>query len=75
MLATLLMLSALLLTSCCKEPEVKYIDKPYEVKVPVVCDIPDVHCDFNKTTQTEVVASLMECIIEQKKAMEVCDGL
>ena len=49
-----------------------YVDKPYEVLIPVKCEVPDVYCDFNKTTDTEVIGSLLECITNLKRSVEVC---
>ena len=63
----------LTLTACSsKQVEYKYIDVPYEVKVPVKCVVPDTYCDFNRTTDTEVIDALLECIIDLKKNSEVC---
>ena len=63
----------LTLTNCstCK-PERVYIDKPIEVKIPIKCIVPNAQCDFNKTTDTEVITSLLTCIINMKKNEEVC---
>ena len=69
----LLIASSLLIFQACScTPEVKYINTPYEVKVPVKCVVPDAHCDFNRTADTEVINSLVECIIDIKKNSEVC---
>lgn len=68
-----IVLSLLILTACNQAmPSIRYIDKPYEVKVPVKCIVPDANCSFNKETATEVVASLVECIVDMKKNEEVC---
>lgn len=67
-----LILFVLLITACCKPQEVKYIDRPYEVKVPVKCTVPNTYCDFNKTTDTEVINSMLECIIDLKHNSKVC---
>jgi len=56
----------------CSAKEIVYIDKPVEVQVPVKCKIPEVTCDFNKETDTEVIESLLQCITNLKRAMEVC---
>lgn len=51
------------------EPNV--IVKTVEVKVPVGCNVPKVECDF----QVEgflVIEKMRQCIIEQKRALEVC---
>ncbi len=70
----LLTMFALLILSGCssKEVEYKHIDVPFEVKVPVKCVVPDVHCDFNRTTDTEVIHSLLECVVNLKRNMEIC---
>ncbi|MEN4053763.1 hypothetical protein [Sulfurimonas sp. NWX79] len=50
----------------------KYVDKPYEVKIPVKCVVPDANCSFDRNTSTEVISSLLECIIDMKRNEEVC---
>ena len=52
------------LTACNKK---EYINVPYEVKIPVKCKVPVTYCDFNRTTYTEVIDSLEECIVDLKK--------
>lgn len=69
-LKILLMLFALLLFSGCSEKV--YIDRPVYVDVPVACKVPDVHCDFNLATDTEVIVRLRTCIEDLKKSIEVC---
>jgi len=59
-------------SGCAVKPVVKYVDKPYEVKVPVKCVVPDVNCTFDRETDTEVISALLECLIDQKRASEVC---
>ena len=59
-------------SGCASKPVVKYVDKPYEVKVPVKCIVPDANCTFDRETDTEVISSLLECIIEMKRNQEVC---
>jgi len=62
-------------SGCCIgtcEPEIRYVDKPYEVRVPVKCVVPKAHCDFNRTTDTEVISSMLECIINLKRSEKVC---
>jgi len=70
----LLMVFVLLIFQACSEcnPRVKYVDKPYEVKIPVKCVVPDANCSFDRNTSTEVIASLLECIIDIKRNEEVC---
>ena len=60
------------MTACSSQPEVKYVDKPYEVKVPVKCIVPDANCSFERKTDTEVVSSMLECIIKMKHNEEIC---
>lgn len=68
-----MMFVLLTLTACnSKQVEYKYIDVPYEVKVPVKCKVPNTYCDFNRTTDTEVIDALLECIVDLKKNSEVC---
>jgi len=67
----LFLLSSLTACSSC-EKEVVYVKKPVEVLVPTKCVVPDVNCSFNRNTHTEVISSLLECIIDLKKASEVC---
>ncbi len=73
-LKALLMMFALLILNGCssKEVEYKYIDVPFEIKVPVKCVVPETHCDFNRTTDTEVIHSLLECVVNLKRNMEIC---
>jgi len=49
-----------------------YVKKPVEVLVPTKCIVPDVNCSFDRNTSTEVISSLLECIIDLKKASEIC---
>lgn len=70
-LKTLLIVSVLLLFNGCAEKTI-YIDRPIEVKVPIECEVPEVHCDFNKTTDTEVITSLRNCIVDLQHSIEVC---
>ena len=67
------MLSAvLIITACSCKPDVKYVDRPYKVNVPVKCVVPDSNCSFNRKTDTEVISSMLECIIEMKQNEKVC---
>ena len=56
----------------CSTTKTIYVDKPFEVKVPVKCIVPDVTCDFNQNTDTEVISSMLKCITDLKRASEVC---
>jgi len=46
--------------------------QPIEIKVPVKCVVPEVLCDFNRSTSAGVISAMLECIIDQKKAAGVC---
>jgi len=69
-----MLFAALTLTSCSskKEIEIRYIDKPYRVSVPVKCIVPEANCSFNRETDTEVINALIECIVNMKKNDEIC---
>lgn len=71
-LKILLIISGLFLFSGCSQKEIVYVDREVEVKVPAKCIAPKVECDFNKTTDTEVIQSLLICIKDLKKSNEVC---
>jgi hypothetical protein len=43
-----------------------------EKTVVVNCAVEPPKCDFNKETDTEVISSMLECIIDQKRALEIC---
>jgi len=68
----LLLLIAFVMNGCAQQPEIKYIDRPYEVKVPVKCVVPKAKCNFNKPTDTEVISSMLKCIVDMKHNQEVC---
>lgn len=70
-LKTLLMIFAILLFSGCSE-KIIYVDRPIEVKVPVQCKVPEVHCNFDKTTDTEVIIALRTCIQDLIESTKVC---
>lgn len=70
LLITLIPLS-LLITGCCK-PTIEYVNVPYEVKVPTKCIVPESECNFDRQTRTEVVNSLLECVVDLKRNSEVC---
>ncbi|EPU3829058.1 hypothetical protein ACVWU4_001039 [Campylobacter coli] len=42
-----------------------------EVKIPVKCKVPEITCDL-KGNDFEVIGKMLECIVEQKRAIEVC---
>lgn len=58
--------------SACSNKELVYVDRPIEVKIPVKCEVPKVECNFNQTTDTEVIQSLYICAKELKRSIEVC---
>lgn len=62
----------MIITACSSKQEIKYVDKPYRVNIPVKCVVPDANCSFNRETDTEVISSLLECIIDMKRNEEVC---
>lgn len=68
------MSSILTLTNCTRQPEIKYVDRPIEVKVPVQCVVPKANCNFNKPTYTEVIDSMLQCIIDMNHNEEICNG-
>jgi hypothetical protein len=68
----LIVSSSLILTACNCKPKIEYVKVPYEVKVPVKCKVPDTYCDFNQSTSTEVISSLLICIVDLKRNQEVC---
>lgn len=65
------MLCVTLITGCCEKEKV-FVDRPVEVKVPVKCIVPDTNCSFDRNTSTEVIASMLECIIDMKHNEKVC---
>ena len=69
---SLMLLSVVILTACSARPEIRYVTKTQDVYIPVKCVVPEVECDFNRTTYTGVVSAMMECIIEMKHNEEVC---
>ena len=74
-LKTCLILFALMVFSgcaCSPVEVVKYVDRPYEVKVPVACVVPDVACDANQSTYTGIVKEMRLCIERYKEAVGVC---
>ena len=70
-LKLLSMMFAILLFSGCSE-KIIYVDRPIEVKVPVQCKVPEVHCNFDKPTDTEVIIALRTCIQDLIESTKVC---
>lgn len=55
----------------CKEPKVITKVEVVEKIVPIKCKVPEVHCEFGGD-DFEPTKKLLECIVEQKRALEVC---
>ena len=76
---SLVMLTLFILTGCSNascEPkivtEIKYIDRPVTVEVPVKCKVAqDVYCEF-KGDGFIPTTKLLECIAMQKRVIEQC---
>ena len=69
----ILLTFSILFTGCPKEPcEPVYIEKPVIVKVPQKCIVPEVQCDFNQSTYTEVIGAMLKCIVDYKESIKVC---
>lgn len=62
----------LFLVSGCAHKQIEYVTQIKEVEkyVPVYPTVPDIQCDFYKDTPEEVLNSLLECVIVQKKFIE-----
>lgn len=58
--------------TACSNKEIKYVDRPVKVFVPRKCIVPDSNCSFNRRTDTEVISSLLECILEMKHNEQIC---
>jgi len=67
-----MLFAILTITACSCKPEIKYVDQPYEIDVPVKCNIPDANCSFDRNSSTEVISSMLECIIDMKHNEERC---
>lgn len=70
-LKVLSMIFVILLFSGCSE-KIVYVDRPIEVKIPVQCKVPEIHCNFNKQTDTEVIISLRTCVQDLIESTKVC---
>ena len=70
-LKSFLILSVIILFSGCAK-ETIYVDRPVEIKVPVKCVVPEVVCNTNQKTYTEVINEMYRCILEQREAAKVC---
>ena len=65
-------MTTLIFSGCTTHTRTVYIDKPVEVKIPVKCIVPDTNCSFNKKSDTAVISSMLECIIDLKHAAKSC---
>lgn len=69
---TLLLFAGCASTVCEQQPlEAKVVVKTVEVKVPVACKVPKINCDFSDDGFMPI-EKMRQCIIEQKRALEVC---
>ena len=71
-LLTILVILTTLIFSGCVAEKIVYVDKPVPYAVPVKCEVPEVKCNF-KGKGSEPILRLLECVVDQKKAMEVCN--
>ena len=64
---------AILTLTACSEKECKprVVEKTVEVLVEKKCIVPDVNCTA-QGSDTEVISGLLKCIVDLKKASEVC---
>ena len=74
-ISRLLVVSTIVLFSGCSEKECKpttvYVDREVRVEVPIKCHPPDVQCEFSGVG-SEPIVKMLECIADQKRALEVC---
>ena len=73
LLVILAILTTLTFSGCATTEKIVYVDKPVPYAVPVKCKVPEVSCNF-KGEGSEPILRLLECVVDQKKAMEVCNG-
>lgn len=52
--------------------KIEYVTKIQEVEkvVPIYPEVPEIECDFYKPTSEEVLNSLYECVIKQKRLLD-----
>ena len=70
-LSVVLMMFLSLTFNGCAEKQ--YITETKEVYIPTKCIVPEVKCDIQKNTYTEIVQDLVQCIIKHKEARKVCE--
>lgn len=70
-LSVVLMLFLSLTFSGCAEKQ--YITKTKEVYIPTKCVVPEVKCNIQKKTYTEIVQDLVQCIDKYKEVVKVCE--
>ena len=58
-------------SGCSAKEKIIYVDRPVPYSVPVKCVIPEVVCSFDGNG-SEPILRLLECVVDQKKAIEVC---
>jgi len=68
LLIVLALLTIIIFSGCTKTV---YVDVPVPYAVPTPCKVPKVDCDFSGDG-SEPIVKLLECIVNQKKAMSVC---
>ena len=67
----LIVLALLTITTFSGCTKTIYVDVPVPYAVPTPCKVPNVDCKFSGDG-SEPIVKLLECIVEQKKAMSVC---
>lgn len=65
---------ALFASGCSCEPKVEYVVKMREVRVPVIKELPVVHCDLNQTLDTDVLYEAGKCIEDFKQRDAIFRG-
>ena len=57
--------------SGCAEKQYINITETKEVYIPTKCIVPEVKCDIQNNTYTEIVQDLVQCIVKHKEARKV----
>lgn len=60
----------IILSGCC-EPQIKYVDRVKETKVPVKCVVPDTNCSWTGNDSL-LAAKMYACILQMKEDIKVC---